>query len=99
MENQDCVAVCRVGAADRIWHETDIYHYSKNDERRAYIMPSGVSNRGSVMWQVIDVKNSQKSCCLERRTWDDLPLRTNYWQFNLAAFALGASFWPRNVTL
>ena len=48
-------------------NETDIYHYSKNDERRAYIMPSGVSNRGSVMWKVIDVK-SQKSFWLERRT-------------------------------
>lgn len=47
-------------------NETDSYHYSKNDARRAHIMPSGISSRGSVMWYVIDVK-SQKSFWLERR--------------------------------
>jgi hypothetical protein len=47
-------------------NETDSYHYSKSDARRAYNMPSGVSSRGSVRWYVIDVK-SQKSYWLERR--------------------------------
>jgi hypothetical protein len=46
--------------------ETDSYHYSHSDAQKAHIMPSGISSRGSVMWNVIDVK-SKSSYWLERR--------------------------------
>jgi hypothetical protein len=44
----------------------DTYLYSKSDPKRAHIMPAGLSQRGSVMWQAIDLK-SQQSHWLERR--------------------------------
>ncbi len=47
-------------------NETDNYRYSSSDTQKAHIMPSGISNRGSSMWQVIDVQ-SNSSCWLERR--------------------------------
>jgi hypothetical protein len=48
----------------------DIYHYSKDDPKRAHMMPSGMSTRGSVMWQVTDVK-TKESYWLERRALSD----------------------------
>lgn len=47
--------------------DSDIYHYSKDDLRRGHIMPSGVSRRGSVMWQVLDIASGE-SFWIERRT-------------------------------
>jgi hypothetical protein len=35
---------------------TDHYSYDPNDDSRAHIMPSGLSNNGSMTWQVIDLK-------------------------------------------
>jgi hypothetical protein len=46
--------------------ETDRYRYLNQDAQRAHIMPTGISGRGSVMWNVIDVEAS-KSYWLERR--------------------------------
>ena len=45
---------------------TDNNYYSLSDGRRAHIMPTGISSRGSVMWHVIDVE-SKISYWLERR--------------------------------
>src|SRR5262249_6349707 len=39
--------------------ETDMYEYDKTDPLRAHIMSSGLSQRGSVVWRVIDLKNNQ----------------------------------------
>lgn len=36
---------------------SDIYIYDPKDDKRAHIMPVGVSQRGSVMWHVIDVRS------------------------------------------
>jgi len=46
--------------------ETDRFRYAKNDALKAHIMPTGISCRGSVMWEVIDVK-ANKSYWIERR--------------------------------
>jgi hypothetical protein len=46
--------------------ETDVYQYSRGDPQRAHIMPTGISHRGSAMWQVIDIE-SGPSYWLERR--------------------------------
>lgn len=35
---------------------TDHYSYDPKDNRRAHIMPSGLSSRGSMTWHVIDLK-------------------------------------------
>jgi hypothetical protein len=35
---------------------TDQYEYSPDDKRRAHIMPTGLSPRGSVRWQPIDLR-------------------------------------------
>jgi hypothetical protein len=48
--------------------DTDIYQYAKKDPQRAHIMPSGVSPRGSMMWQVIDVRKNNEECWIERRS-------------------------------
>lgn len=45
---------------------SDFYEYSKDDPTRSHIMPMGVSQRGSVMWQVLDI-SSNHSYWLERR--------------------------------
>jgi hypothetical protein len=45
---------------------SDIYEYSKDDPTRSHIMPTGVSGRGSVMWQVLDI-TSNESFWIERR--------------------------------
>jgi hypothetical protein len=45
---------------------SDIYEYSKDDPTRSHIMPTGVSERGSVVWQVLDIP-SNESFWIERR--------------------------------
>jgi hypothetical protein len=50
---------------------SDLYVYDKNDLQRAHIMPRSVSNRGSLMWQVIDLKNKTKERWIERRGLSD----------------------------
>jgi hypothetical protein len=45
---------------------TDLYEYAKNDPQRSHIMPSGLSQRGSVIWHVIDLKKNQDRW-IERR--------------------------------
>lgn len=48
----------------------DNYLYKPDDNSRAHIMPSGLSARGSMMWQVIDLKaNTQR--WVERRGISD----------------------------
>jgi hypothetical protein len=49
--------------------QTDAYRYSGADPKRAHIMLSGVSSRGSLMWQVIDVDDSSR--WIERRVLSD----------------------------
>jgi hypothetical protein len=49
---------------------TDIYKYDKADPQRSHVMPSGLSSRGSIMWQVIDLKNNQERW-IERRSLSD----------------------------
>jgi hypothetical protein len=48
-------------------YETDdVYQYSKDDPIRTHIMPAGISKRGSVVWQVLDITTSE-SFWIERR--------------------------------
>lgn len=49
---------------------SDDYVYSKQDPKRSHIMPSGLSSRWSVMWQVTDIV-AQESFWLERRQLAD----------------------------
>jgi hypothetical protein len=49
---------------------TDYYTYSPDDPRRSHIMPSGFSARGSVMWQVIDLR-AKTERWIERRDLSD----------------------------
>jgi hypothetical protein len=51
-------------------NESDRFVYSKDDPTRAHIMPASVSQRGSIMWHVIDILND-KTYCLERRELSD----------------------------
>jgi hypothetical protein len=44
-----------------------VYHYDKNDLLRAHIMPSGISQRGSVQWLAVDVKANLTQRWIERR--------------------------------
>lgn len=48
----------------------DEYVYSSDDPRRAHIMPTGVSDKGSIMWHVIDLKD-ERSYWVERRRVSD----------------------------
>lgn len=50
--------------------DSDLYAYVRNDTHRAHIMPTGTSQRGSIMWQVVDVKNGQEYW-IERRELAD----------------------------
>lgn len=50
--------------------ENDTHVYRKDDPRRSHIMPSGASDRGSIMWHVIDVTANQ-AFWLERRGLSD----------------------------
>ena len=45
---------------------TDLYEYDRTDPQRAHIMSSNLSQRGSVMWQIIDLKKDQDRW-IERR--------------------------------
>lgn len=48
-------------------NKTNLYEYDRLDQRRAHIMPSGLSPRGSVAWQVVDLKHDQERW-IERRS-------------------------------
>jgi len=61
---------------------TDFYVYDKDDPTRAHIMPRGVSPRGSVMWQLLDVKANQERW-VERRGLSDRLL--SLWCANIQA--------------
>lgn len=50
--------------------QTDLYEYDKADPKRAHIMPSGLSSRGSVGWHVIDLISGQDRW-IERRELSD----------------------------
>jgi len=47
-------------------NNTDTYTYSKNSATRAHIMPFGLSSRGSMTWEVIDII-SNTTRWIERR--------------------------------
>jgi hypothetical protein len=53
----------------------DHYEYSSGDRTKTHIMPSGISARGSIMWQVIDATDGIKSFWIERRDLSDRILR------------------------
>lgn len=53
--------------------ESDNYTYDKDDPLRGHIMPAGLSQRGSVMWQVIDHEGNAR--WIERRTLSDAILK------------------------
>src|SRR4029078_79485 len=50
--------------------DTDFYTYDFNDQTRAHRMPMGLSERGSMLWQVID-GGGQSSRWIERRALSD----------------------------
>jgi hypothetical protein len=50
--------------------QTDLYEYSKGDPKRAHIMPTRPSHRGSVEWLVIDVEKHEQRW-IERRSLSD----------------------------
>jgi hypothetical protein len=52
----------------------DIFPYVRGDPRRSHIMPMGISPRGSIMWQAIDVR-ARTAKWIERRTLSDQLLR------------------------
>jgi hypothetical protein len=49
---------------------TDYYIYSPSDPKRSHIMPTGFSDRGSVVWQVIDLR-ANTARWIERRNLSD----------------------------
>lgn len=51
-------------------NDTDKYVYSKDDPKRAHIMPSGVTERGSISWLTIDHK-ANVAKWIERRWLSD----------------------------
>jgi hypothetical protein len=53
---------------------SDLYTYDPSDKTRAHIMRSGISQRGSIMWEVYDVKD-QAERWIERRAISDQILR------------------------
>lgn len=50
--------------------QNDFYIYDTSDNLRGYIMPTGVSERGSAMWLVFDARNKSEFW-LERRGLSD----------------------------
>jgi hypothetical protein len=52
---------------------SDTYTYDSKDAKRAHIMPMGISARGSIMWEVVDLK-SKESRWIERRSISDRAL-------------------------
>ncbi|WP_175656543.1 hypothetical protein [Burkholderia ambifaria] len=51
------------------------YNYDKNDALRAHIMPSGISQRGSVQWLAIDISAGLSERWIERRDLSDRVLQ------------------------
>jgi len=64
--------------------DTDIYIYSRNDPKRAHIAPKGLSERGSLMWHVLD-HLADKSWWLERRSLSERFLSLSVPQSGLSA--------------
>ena len=50
--------------------QSDAYEYDKSDPKRSHIMPTGISARGSVTWQALDIKKGQERW-IERRDLSD----------------------------
>ena len=50
--------------------DTDFYEYKYENKKRSHIMPRACSERGSMMWHVIDIK-SGPSFWIERRNLSD----------------------------
>jgi hypothetical protein len=50
---------------------SDEYVYSKENPKRSHIMPSGITERGSITWLAIDVRNNGSSRWIERRWLSD----------------------------
>lgn len=51
---------------------SDSYEYSKSDPKRTHIMPTGISYRGSAMWQVVDLHTEHPTArWIERREVSD----------------------------
>jgi len=51
---------------------TDVYKYSSGDKTRSHISPCGMSQRGSLMWMVLDIKSTPpQSYWIERRNLSD----------------------------
>ncbi|TKR53273.1 hypothetical protein D7I39_21750 [Allopusillimonas ginsengisoli] len=51
------------------------YHYDKKDPLRAHIMPTGISQRGSIQWLAIDVSAALSQRWIERRDLSDRVLQ------------------------
>ena len=51
------------------------YHYDKKDPLRAHIMPSGISQRGSIQWLAIDISAGLIERWIERRDLSDRVLQ------------------------
>lgn len=47
------------------------YHYDKKDPLRAHIMPTGISQRGSIQWLAIDISAALSQRWIERRDLSD----------------------------
>ncbi|WP_133137752.1 hypothetical protein [Legionella rowbothamii] len=47
------------------------YEYNPTDEKRGHIMKSGLSKKGSIVWEVLDIKPSPHNYWLERRDISD----------------------------
>jgi hypothetical protein len=54
----------------RTYDQTDGYVFTKDDPQRSHIMPIGISARGSVVWQAIDVR-ADAVRWIERRSLSD----------------------------
>lgn len=52
-----------------------VYSYNKGDSLRAHIMPSGISQRGSVQWSAIDISAELSERWIERRDLSDRVLQ------------------------
>jgi hypothetical protein len=52
------------------YDQTKVYIYAKDDPQRSHIMPTGISARGSVVWQAIDGKTTAARW-IERRSLSD----------------------------
>jgi hypothetical protein len=50
--------------------DTDQYIYNRSDPKRSHIMPTGISSRSSMMWQVMDHR-SGRTYWVERRDLGD----------------------------